>query len=345
MKYVSRLTPEQRNRLQQIMKQDSSARGRQRAHAVLLSDQGYNREEIADIYQVKSDTISAWLDAWEQRGVDGLYDRPRSGCPVTLTKEEQKIAISLVKQYPRRIKLVIHKLAEQVGKTVSKSTIKRIVKAAKGRWKRVRRSLRSKRDPQAFTEGKARLEELRRQHQQGEIELFYFDECGVTLEPVVPYAWQFLEEEIEIPSSKSRRLNILGFLSPNKENTFHSFVFECSINSDVVIACFEYLSEHITQQSWVVLDNAPMHTSDAFEACVERWEAKGLFLERLPSYSPELNLIEILWHFMKYFWLPFSAYACFGTLVEAVEDILRNIGKTYFIHFAEVAPQESPSLI
>lgn len=345
MKFVSRLTPEQRNQLQKIMKQDPSARVRQRAHAILLSDQGYSREEIADIYQVKPDTVSVWLDAWEQRGFEGLHDRPRSGRPATLTKEEQEIAIDLVKKYPRRAKLVLQKLVEEVGKTLSKSTLNRIVKAAQGRWKRVRRSLRSKRDPQAFSEGKARQQELRRQQQRGEIGLFYFDECGFTLEPVVPYAWQFPEEEIEIPSSKSRRLNVLGFLSPDKENTFYSFVFECSINSDVVIACFDYLSEHITQESWVVLDNAPMHTSNAFEDCVEDWEAKGLFLERIPSYSPELNLIENLWHFIKYFWLPFSAYESFGTLVEAVEDILRNIGREYCIHFAEVAPQESALLI
>ncbi len=53
----------------------------------------------------------------------------------------------------------------------------------------------------------------------------------------------------------------------------------------------------------------------------------------LPGYSPELNLIEILWRFIKYGWLPFSAYLNFQTLVEAVEDILMKGGSQYKITF------------
>jgi transposase len=336
-KYVSPLTDAQRKQLREIMENDSSARARKRAHGILLSESGYTIEEIADLYFVKRDTVSVWIDAWEQRGLEGLYDHPRSGRPTALNALEQERAIELLKQFPRRIKLVIQTLREEFGKPVSTSTLKRLARALKGRWKRVRRSLRSKRDQQQFDAAKAELEQLRRRQQRGEIGLFYFDESGFTLEPPIPYAWQFPDEQIEIPSSKSRRLNVLGFLSP--DNTFHSFVFECSVNSEVVIACFDYLSEQITQETWVVLDNAPTHTSDAFEECLQRWKAKGLFIQRIPAYSPELNLIEILWHMIKYFWLPFSAYASFETLVEAVEDILRHIGTRFRIHFKEVAVQ------
>lgn len=341
MKSVSPLTEAQRKQLREIMDKDSSTRARKRAHSILLSESGYTIDEIADIYTLKRDTVSSWIDAWEQRGIDGVYDRPRSGRPASLNTQEKELAIELLKQYPRQIKLVIHKLAEQIGKIVSTSTIKRLAKALKGRWKRVRRSLRSKRDPQEFTEAKAELEQRRRRQQRGEIRLFYFDECGFSLEPSIPYAWQFPDEQIALPSSKSRRVNVLGFLSP--DNTFHSFVFECSIDSEVVIACFEYLSEQITQETWVAMDNASMHTSDAFEDNIERWNAKGLFIQRIPAYSPELNLIEILWHFIKYFWLPFSAYESFKTLVEAVEYILKNIGTEFCVHFKDVAPQGSIS--
>jgi hypothetical protein len=34
---------------------------------------------------------------------------------------------------------------------------------------------------------------------------------------------------------------------------------------------------------------------------------KGLMIKYVPSYAPELKLIEILWRFLKYYWLPFSA--------------------------------------
>lgn len=333
-KYVSPLTKAQREQLQQIMAKETSARVRTRAHSILLSDDGFTIEEIQTICFVNDrDTVSSWIDAWEERGVEGLYDRPRSGRPTALNEEERTVALDLIKTSRRQLKQVIQRLVTLCGKTVSLSTLKRVAKAAKGVWKRMRRSLRSKRDPHRFRAAKTLLEQLRRRQQRGEIALFYFDESGFTLEPPVPYAWQFPDEQLEMPSSKSRRLNVLGFLSPDMD--FHSFVFESSITSDVVIACFDWLSGQITQDTWVVIDNAPMHTSDAFEDKIPEWEAKGLFIQRLPTYSPELNLIEILWRFMKYVWLPFSAYESFQSLVQAVEDILRQIGSKYHIHFKE----------
>lgn len=338
MKFVSQLTSEQRHQLRQLVDTDPHARVRHRAHAVLLSDQGYSRAEIADIYQVKADTVSGWLDAWDARKFQGLYDAPRSGRPKVLNESEQARAIELIKAAPRQIKRVLHHVAEELGKTVSRSTLKRLIATAKGRWKRGRRSLRSKRVPEDFARGKQEVEDLRRRKQRQEIELFFFDESGFCLESSIPYAYQFPGEEIELPSSKSRRLNVVGFLSPDM--TFHSFVFECSVNTDVVIACVDYLSERITQETWVVIDNAPMHTSGAFEGAIEGWEAKGLFIYRLPSYSPELNLIEVLWRFIKYFWLPFSAYASFEALVQAVEEILRKIGDEFSIHFKDIPLEE-----
>lgn len=341
-KYVSPLTKAQREQLQHMMAKETSARVRTRAHSILLSDDGFTIEEIHTICFVNNrDTVSGWIDAWEARGVEGLYDQPRSGRPPALNDDERATALELIKASRRQLKQVIHRLAEQYGKTVSLSTLKRVAKAAKGAWKRIRRSLRSKRDQQQFDEAKTILEHVRRRQQRGEIGLFYFDECGFTLEPPIPYAWQFPEEQLELPCSKSRRLNCLGFLSPDM--LFHSFVFECSVNSDIVIACFDWLSDRITQNTWVVIDTAPMHTSDAFEDKIPEWKSKGLFIQRLPTYSPELNLIEILWRFIKYFWLPFSAYESFQSLVQAVEDILRQVGSEYRIHFKELDAEVATS--
>ena len=56
-------------------------------------------------------------------------------------------------------------------------------------------------------------------------------------------------------------------------------------------------------------------------------------VQYLPSYSPELHLIEILWRFIKYYWLPFSADTSFQCLCTAVEDILPRFGTDYTINF------------
>ena len=82
------------------------------------------------------------------------------------------------------------------------------------------------------------------------------------------------------------------------------------------------------------MDNASVHTSEEFEECLPRWKKKGLIIKYLSTYSPELNLIEILWRTIKYTWLPFSAYQCLNALRDALENILKNFGSKYQISFA-----------
>ncbi len=166
---------------------------------------------------------------------------------------------------------------------------------------------------------------------EGIVKIFYFDESGFTLEPAIPYAWQPKGENIELPSSKSTRINVLGFLNTDME--FQSFMFNCSVNTDVVEACFDSFSETITGKTIVIVDNAPTHTSIQFTENLQKWEKKGLSVKYLPAYSPELNKIEILWKFIKYYQLPLSAYNSFKDLDEQLENVLKNISIDYKICF------------
>tara|TARA_R110000851_G_scaffold90892_1_gene198547 strand:+ start:549 stop:722 length:174 start_codon:yes stop_codon:yes gene_type:complete len=53
----------------------------------------------------------------------------------------------------------------------------------------------------------------------------------------------------------------------------------------------------------------------------------------LSSYSPELNLIEILWRKVKYEWLPLADYESFQSLKYHVQKELSGYGKEYRISF------------
>ena len=78
---------------------------------------------------------------------------------------------------------------------------------------------------------------------------------------------------------------------------------ESGFTGGIVTACFDAFSRYITKRTIVVLDNAPIHHSAIFKSQIGTWEERGLFLYFIPKYSPELNLIEILWKHIKYFWL------------------------------------------
>ena len=108
---------------------------------------------------------------------------------------------------------------------------------------------------------------------------------------------------------------------------------EGKVDTSVIVECFEQCSHQIDKKTSVLLDNAPMHRSQAFIDQIPKWVKQGLIIKYLPPYAPALNLIEILWRFMKYTWLPFSAYASFQCLVAAVEEILTRFGTEYTITF------------
>ena len=275
--------------------------------------------------------VSRAINRWEKYGLRGLYDKNRSGRTRILTPEDEDFVNDMVKKHPRSINRIVGALEEERGKKVSKKTVKRVIKKDQN-WKRIRKSLKSKRDEKDFRRGQERINNKEEKRLQGEIDVQYFDGSGFDLNPCLPYAWQPKGEHIEVPAAKSQRLNVLGFM--NKDNDFTPFTFKCNIDSDVVIACFDYFSERVTKKTFVYIDNAPVHRSKKFLSCLPGWHKKGLNVKFLPKYSPELNLIEILWQKIKYAWLPFSAYTSFKKLTECVESILANFGSRYTIQFS-----------
>ena len=103
----------------------------------------------------------------------------------------------------------------------------------------------------------------------------------------------------------------------NRHNALHASMFEPSIHTGVVVACFDAFCHTITKKTVVAVDNASIHRSEAFEDRMPYWKQHGLIIKYLSPYSPELNLIEILGRRIKYTWLPFSAYTCLNALSAA----------------------------
>jgi len=132
---------------------------------------------------------------------------------------------------------VVERLAHKTEKRLSISTLKRLAKKARLRWKRVRKSLKSLRDPKAFARCQRELAALQKQEDQGKIDLYYFDESGFALDPTIPYAWQEPKSVIELPAMRYGRINVVGFM--NRNNDLHAYMFEQSIHTGVVIACFD----------------------------------------------------------------------------------------------------------
>jgi transposase len=333
-KFVKPLTTAQREQLQPLMKSAAPQRTRMRAHAVLLSERRYSLDQIADIYQVDRERVSQWLEWWEAEHLEGLDDDPRSGRPPKLTEAERQDALKIPLQEPRSIKTGLKRIADEVGKLLRGETLRTLLSTEGSVWKRMRRSSRARRDDAEFRAAEAERAQLRAQVLEGRsaFDLWYYDEAGFTLPPAIPYAWQRGGERWELASTHGPRQNVLGFF--NLHNQVHSFAFQGPIDSHTVIPCFDLFHQHQQSPAVVVVANAPIHTSEDFEAELERWQKEELYVKFLPPYCPELNLIEMLWRKIKYEWLPLAADQNFKTMTASLFDVLKGIGSKYRITFA-----------
>lgn len=165
----------------------------------------------------------------------------------------------------------------------------------------------------------------------GYLDLYYCDESHFGLTPNVSYAWQHKDNPILLPAAKGKRLSVLGFITPNCK--LFSRTFEGAINSDAAISVMDEFCQTITKRTVVVIDNAPIHRSKKFMAKIKEWKEQDLWIYYLPPYSPELNIIEILWRFIKYQWLPFDAFLNFQNLKERLNDTINKIGTKCTINF------------
>lgn len=188
-----------------------------------------------------------------------------------------------------------------------------------------------------YRKAQRRLGLLRSQEQQGNIELVFGDAAGFAVGQTQHYAWQHKDEPLWIDAlSHRRRLNVIGFLSnASTKQSFSCTVFEKSIDDRCMIAAVDDMlrCRKSTLPLVLVLDNAPYHHTDQMMEAQERWKRQNVTVEYLPRYSPKLNTIEVLWKFIKYYWLPLEAFYSFSNLRKHLYAVLNGIGTKYRITF------------
>lgn len=183
----------------------------------------------------------------------------------------------------------------------------------------------NKQDSKARAIKKADLEMLQWAEAAGEICLKYLDESGFSLWSTPIYTWGKRGEQkrIEQTKKKGKRLNICGLLEVGK-----SFEYGLALKSFRSESYIKLMDWQATQakERWektgkltvVVQDQGSIHISKLTKSHYEKWAELGLLIFLLPSYSPELNLIEMEWQRIKEDELAASMFEDEYDLIEAV---------------------------
>jgi transposase len=127
----------------------------ERAHFVLLSDQGKSVPEIGVLMGYSAQAVYPWLERYLKHGVAGLYDEPRSGRP---PNEPHLVAIVQAQTsqsptnfgYPEAgwtVGSLLRHLRQRFRIHVSRSTLRRALPLADFVWGRPKLVLPQHRDP------------------------------------------------------------------------------------------------------------------------------------------------------------------------------------------------------
>jgi transposase len=161
--------------------------------------------------------------------------------------------------------------------------------------------------------------------QEGECELYYADAAHFVRGGFLGFLWCMVRIFVPTPSGR-QRYNVLGALHAIT-GAMTTVTNTTYINSASVIELLGKLRLlHPDRPIKIILDNASYQRN-----WVVRWHAAILDIELvfLPSYSPNLNLIERYWKFVKKKCLYNEYYDDFESFCAAIDECVNNGNEKY----------------
>jgi len=237
------------------------------------------------------------------------------------------------------LRTLLPRIKQELGVLLSLSSLRRLARRLGYAWKRLRRSLKARRDPVLFGFFQQELAALHRSEQAGDMAVVYVDESRVSRQAPVPYAWQVRgQPAVTLPAERGAGgYSVLGFWQPgagDPARAFTGLLSETAWTAELFVKAVDEFVGTLDRPTVLVLDNASIHRATCVQQRQRAWRTAGLQLQFLPAYSPELNRIEILWRFLKHYWLTPPDYGTLDTLYQRLQFILERIGKDYTVTFA-----------
>ncbi len=144
--------------------------------------------------------------------------------------------------------------------------------------------------------------------------------------------WLLVGQRLEVGVGGGRkRLNILGAFCPDDHEYLDRRYTDRNLNAQSLMELFTaIMARHPeTKRFLIYLDNARYHHAVVLKQWLEALQAeRGIVFELryLPAYSPNLNLIERLWKFLRKEALQ-KWHATFEDMQQAVADVLDHLDR------------------
>lgn len=164
-----------------------------------------------------------------------------------------------------------------------------------------------------------------KQAQAGKRVVLFVDAAHFVLAPFLGFLWSVVRVFIQAPAGR-QRFNVLGALNATTHELL-TMTNDSYITAETVCALLEKIAKrYVGIPITLFLDNA------RYQRCalvVEKAKRLNIELCFLPAYSPNLNLIERVWKFVKKKCLYSQYYAEFPAFQAAISKCLNETMTTH----------------
>ena len=143
-KATLKLQHQDRLSLQMVFNRGENWRERQRAHTLILLDNGLSMKEVAELVEINVRTVGSTRRQWLAQGAASLPDQARPGAPRKITSGQREDILNAACCEPLTAKALLTRHLENGGEHVHLNTLIGVLRSGGLVYKRTRHSLKKK---------------------------------------------------------------------------------------------------------------------------------------------------------------------------------------------------------
>lgn len=291
------LTSDEIKELRSAHRAERNRNAAYKINAVILLGTGWKLKQVKEALLIDDETLRSYIEKYKAGGVKELIATNYQGrnCHLSETQCEQ-----LKDELERQIYLTTNAIIEYVKNAFdieyTPSGMRDLLHRLGFEFKKPK-LVPGNPDLEAQEEFAKYYEDFMAS-KGSDVEVLFMDAVHPEHNTMAAYGWIKKGEKRRLKTNSGRqRLNLHGAI--NVETTEMTVIESDSINKDSTVQLLEMIDRKYwyAKEVFVILDNARYHYSKEVQEVIQKSER--LKLVYLPTYSPELNLIERVWKFFK----------------------------------------------
>jgi transposase len=267
---------------------------RRKALVLMLKEQKTPHHEIVNIVGICENTVREYLQGYKIYGAEFIqqvnFNKPKS----QLQSFDTEIKKYFEKNPPTTITQACHDVKKLTGISIKNTQMKNYLKNLGMKCRKVN-SIPAKVNTVAQKEfHDKQLQPKLDEAKEGKRAVYFMDAAHFVMGAFLGYLWCFTRVFARTPCGR-QRFNVLGALNAITKE-LQTVTNATYITSIQVCELLKKLAANTTLPITIVLDNARYQRCKMVIALAGELKIDLLFL---PPYSPNLNLIERLWKFVK----------------------------------------------